>query len=725
METVELKLYDLHFQYRKKTSVSPEVVIAAIDQKSIDELGRWPWSRSKIKTLIEKLNQAGAKVIAFDVTFPSAEKNLLAEYYREYHTLLPSQPEESASASAPRQEVERFLRHFQPDLDLSQALQKAGNVILGMFFILSPEEIKARGKACSSNQPSFLPSQAYQYVEQPKGEQPTPSISSPCLPRAYGFEASLDLLAQSAAANGFFNMYPDIDGVIRWSPLIIEYQGHWYPSLDIQVIKHYWELPDEAIHIQLGTSGLESFTMEGIPIPLDERGHVLINYQGPDKTFPQYSIADILAKRVPVESIRDKIVLVGATATGIYDLRYTPFKIMSGVEIHASIINTILNMDFLYLPPDHVLIELLILLCFGLWLGILLPFCRPMIGAAATSLMMMGYLGLNHFLFTSKGIWVTLFYPMIEITTIFIILSLYRYSTEEREKKRIKNSFEHYLAPDLVQELIQHPEKLRLGGEKKVLTVLFSDIRGFTSISEKLTPEALVSFLNEYMSRMSTIILKHSGFLDKFIGDAIMAVYCAPIFREDHALLACRAALEMRQALVQVNQRCQEQNLTSIKIGIGINSGEMIIGNVGSNQRLDYTVLGDNVNLASRLEGITKVYGVDIVVSEYTEGFIKDKFWLRELDLVRVKGKNRPVKIFQLAGEKAEAQGFEPLLTCYNQGLQAFRNRRWQEATGFFEQALLIDPQDGPSHYYLERCRQCQNAPPPSDWDGVSTFTTK
>ncbi|MEW5803558.1 MAG: adenylate/guanylate cyclase domain-containing protein [bacterium] len=722
MEVMELKVFDLHFRWRGRVSAGPEVVIAAIDQKSIDELGRWPWHRSRMKSLVEELSRCGAKTVAFDITFPSPEMDLPSSEEYAFELLKGLTGSESAVS---RQRIRQVLTRLDPDRDFGQALLKAGNTILGMFFFLSKEEVP-KGQSMQSS-PPFIASQRYPLVQKmdPEDTMASEDSANGRIPRGYGFESSLGILAESALANGFFNMYPDFDGIIRWAPLIIEYQGDYYPSLDMQVIRHYFGLTEDSLLIQMRGAGVESLLLEGIPVPVDERGHLLINYRGPHDTYPHYSICDILARRIPAENLRDKIVLVGATATGIYDMRYTPYKIMAGVEIHANILDSLLHLDFLSLPDHYFLIDLCILLLIGFLLGTFLSLTRPLTGLSLTACLLAGYAGFNQYLFTSRGIWINLVYPSAEIMIIFTLINLYRYITEEREKKRIKNSFECYLAPALVNELIQNPQMLRLGGERKLLTVLFSDIRGFTSISERMEPEALVSFLNEYMSIMSTIVLNYAGFLDKFIGDAIMAVYCAPLFREDHARLACQTALDMRGALLDINAGFQQKNLPHIRIGIGINSGDMIVGNMGSRQRMDYTVLGDNVNLASRLEGITKVYGVDIVISESTCQFVRNEFVVRELDRVRVKGKIQPVKIYELMGRVEDSSQLEPLLKGYHAGLNAYLNQRWEEGMEHFHQVLQAYPSDGPSKYYLDRCRQYLVSPPAPEWDGVLNLTAK
>lgn len=453
---------------------------------------------------------------------------------------------------------------------------------------------------------------------------------------------------------------------------------------------------------------------------------MLINYAGQQKTFPHYSIADILGDRIPASALKDKIVLVGATATGIYDMRVTPFSsVYPGIEIHANIIDNILREHFLMRPDWTVVVDILLILVLGLLLGFILPKLKAVWGALTTVLFFFGFFMLNRYLFVDKGVWINIVYPFLALLLVYIGVTIFRYMTEEREKKKIKGAFHYYLTASVINEMLKNPEKLKLGGEKKDLTVLFSDIRGFTTISEGLSPEMLVKLLNEYLTVMTDIVFKYDGLLDKYMGDAIMAVYGAPLDQEDHAERACYTALDMMDGLKVLQEKWEAEGTPKFNIGIGINSGPMVVGNMGSQRRFDYTVMGDSVNLGSRLEGANKQYSTNIIISELTYGKVKDKFLCRELDSVRVKGKDLPVKIYELVGRNGVSDEVKNVLYLFHQGLEEYKGRKWQEAIEAFNKVLDIKPDDYPSKLYVERSKDLMEAPPPEDWDGVFTMKTK
>ena len=335
-------------------------------------------------------------------------------------------------------------------------------------------------------------------------------------------------------------------------------------------------------------------------------------------------------------------------------------------------------------------------------------------------------LALGKYLFEAQGVWMNLTYPSLNLILIYLGVTGYRYMTEEKEKKKIRGAFQYYLTASVVEEMLQNPDKLKLGGEKKDLTVLFSDIRGFTSISERMTPDGLVKFLNEYLTKMTDIVFKYDGLLDKYMGDAIMAIWGAPLDQPDHVRRACLAALDMVEELHRLQKKWSAEGMPFLNIGIGVNAGPMVVGNMGSDRRFDYTVMGDSVNLGSRMEGLNKLYGTNIIVSEMTYDRVKEEFWGRELDLVRVKGKDQPVKIFELlsplktasADQRALAEGFHAALADY-------RKRNWDKAREEFQKVLAQFPHDGPAKLYLERGETLSQTPPPADWDGVYTMTTK
>ncbi len=329
-------------------------------------------------------------------------------------------------------------------------------------------------------------------------------------------------------------------------------------------------------------------------------------------------------------------------------------------------------------------------------------------------------------LFEEQGLWMNITYPVFNLVLVYLGITGYRYMTEEKEKKKIRGTFQLYLTGSVIEEMLKHPEKLKLGGEKKDLTVLFSDIRRFTSISEGMTPEALVKLLNEYLSHMTDVVFKYDGLLDKYIGDAIMAIWGAPLDQPDHVQRACHAGLGMMEELRKLCRKWGTEGLPLLNIGVGINTGPMVVGNMGSHRRFNYTVIGDSVNTGSRLEGLNKIYGTNIIISEMVYERVQNDFLVRELDLVRVKGKDRPVKIYELLGGTRKVSPEHSFLAKeFESALEEYRNRNWSRAQVACKDILARVPQDGPAKLYLERCSMLSGNPPPEDWDGVYTFTTK
>jgi adenylate cyclase len=454
----------------------------------------------------------------------------------------------------------------------------------------------------------------------------------------------------------------------------------------------------------------------------------LINYYGGEQQFDYYSISDVVLGRIAPDTFREKIVLLGFTADIYQDLHSTSFQPISypGVETHTTIIANILDQDFLTRPGGIFLIDLLILFLMSVLLGILLPHTRPVSGAIALILCIAAVFGAAYYAFVAQKVWLNTVYPTLFVLLNYVALTSYKYLTEERRKKEVKKAFQHYVAPAVVNQMLDRVDQLHLGGERKELTALFSDIRGFTSISEKMTPEALVRFLNEYLSAMTGIVLQYEGTVDKYMGDAIMAFYGAPLDQADHAARACRTALDMMTRLRELRTEWEARGLPPMNIGIGINSGDMSVGNMGSEERFDYTIMGDNVNLASRLEGINKQYGTNIVISQFTYALIQEQsFIARELDSVRVKGKQEPVIIYELRGYGSPDTQTESLLTAFHQGLTAYKQQQWQQAIAHFQEVLKIDSDDEPAKLYRERCEAYQLSPPPDGWDGVCVMTTK
>jgi adenylate cyclase len=700
-----------------------------IDEKSLEELGQWPWSRILMARLIEILSEYGARVIGLDVVWPEPERRMgvLDSLYGaaespEHLPLLQEIQSRYEALAIKHKELDEFLRSIsskiQPDRVLAEAIASSGRVVLGNFFIMNPQEVP-HIQEDSGQLPPLIRQSEYPLIRKPRSLRQVPH-----LPRPFFMKGNIPTIANAGKAFGFFNMVPDIDGVVRSVPLVMEYRGYYLPPLSLQTLRYAGDPDRWILHLEeFGVAGIQRAEQW---IPTTEMGFFYINYRGKQGTFPWISAVDVLRHRVDPSRIRDKIVLIGAVATGIFDLRVTPLSaIFPGVEIHANIIDNLIEGDYIIRPEWAALMDLLFLLLMGMVLGWAYPRMRPVSGGIVMLALFVGNLYVNSWVMARWGYWLNVIYPSLLIPLSFLGVSLFRYIHEEREKRKIKGAFQFYVTPAVVNEILKDPKALRLGGEQKVLTVLFSDIRGFTSISESLSPERLVHLLNEYLTEMTGVVFRYGGTLDKYIGDALMAIYGAPLPQEDHPLKACQTALDMMDELKALQKKWEDQGMPRIDIGIGINTGEMVVGNMGSAKRFDYTVIGDSVNLASRLEGLNKAYGTHILISEFTEERVRGEFLCREVDWVRVKGKAKPVRIYEILGRRGVPAEDEGWLPDFEEGLALYREREWIRAEECFQRVLDKRPEDPPSLLYVERCRHLRRFPPPAHWDGVFEWEVK
>ncbi|GAK49478.1 adenylate cyclase [Candidatus Moduliflexus flocculans] len=723
-EIIEARTLDWRFRLRGVIMPQSDIVIIAVDEKTEDALGRWQSSgRQWIAQLLNILTEGNAAVIGFDLTLaePDERRDLQA-----LNDMIERYQSQSAEKMAIVADLKQQQARYDYDRQLAEAIERAGNVVLGIYFLdaaaadyLTPEQQQAYQEVISRA--------AYESVQAPPGETAQPLR----LPHASGVEINLPLFSEAALSFGHFNVSPDRDGVIRFTPLLEEYAGKYYPSLGLEVARVYLNSPLPPIIKTQGkqaAGNIEVIRLGNTLIPSDEKGHLYINYYGPAATFPYYSLADIISGQVPAYKFADKIVLLGFTSKIIRDLHATSFQSSDypGVEVHATIIENILKQDFLIRPEWATLIEAGQILLLGLILGVVRYRKSPLWGVWAMSAGLFLMIGFAYAAFRLEKIWLNITFPALFIVADYLTTTSYQYFTEERQKRRIKHAFQYYVSPKVVEHLLQTADQLKLGGERRQLTAFFSDIRGFTEISEQMPPEQLVEFLNEYLSEMSQIALKYEGTIDKYMGDAIMAFYGAPMPQSDHAIRACKTAVDMIVRLKELRVGWEARGLPHMDIGIGINSGEMSVGNMGSRERFDYTIMGDNVNLASRLEGINKQYGTNIVISQFTYDLIKpDGFTLRELDTVCVKGKHEPVTIYELIGYGGMYAQKKPIIETFCNGLAAYKTRRWEEAMALFQDTLRLAPDDKPSCLYIERCAAYLQNPPPDDWNGVSVMTTK
>jgi len=712
---MELKALDLRFIARGERAPGGETVIAAIDEKSVTELGRWPWTRTVIADLIDTLTDAGARSIGFDIVFAEPDEN---SSLRELDAL--SVKIDDMGITNPKLVQYLTEKRAQADTDriLARSIEDVGNVTLGYFFYTSEGEARHLTADDIKRSGDYIDDSKYGIVRMRGRPDDLPMI------KAYAAAPNVKPLTDAAEISGFFNAFPDVDGTNRWFPLAIQFGEDFYPPLSMAVLQQYLDWP--MVSLNIAEYGVEGIKMGNINIPTDESGRILVNFLGPIESFPIYSVTDIVNNRLDPSLFKDKIVLVGATATGIYDLRVTPFStVYPGVGIHATVIDNVLHQNFIRRPGWTALIDIFVIIVLGLLMGMVLSRVRAVRGLLAGLVMVALWVVVNRYIFSEYNLWLNVIYPLFTILAVYGGITIYKYITEEREKKKIRGAFQYYLTASVITEMLKDPSKLKLGGDKKDLSVLFSDIRGFTTVSEQLTPEELVHLLNEYLTAMTGLVFDHDGLLDKYMGDAIMAVYGAPLDQPDHARRACLTALGMMAALKKLQEKWTTEGKPVLDIGIGINSGDMVVGNMGSEMRFDYTVMGDSVNLGSRLEGINKEYGTNIVISEFTYAQVKDTLFCRELDSVRVKGKLEPVRIYELLGKRKDSERWNDFVRAFDEGLVHYKQCQWDEAIAAFRRATEIRSGDPPSELYIKRCTALKENPPEDGWNGVYVMTKK
>lgn len=593
--TVDLKIYDLFFLLKGRETPPENIVIIAIDEPSLEKLGRWPWSRRVISTVVEKLTEYSPAVIAFDIILSEPEKN---------------------------------------DPLLTKTISKAGNVLMPVVFFFDKEDPIPNKIILNSAIKIINPERLIQYFPI--------SSKSVLIPT--------QTIARASAGFGHINIFPDPDGTVRSEALYIEYNGYFIPSLALKTAAVYLGIPSERLLV----NATESIYVGKKNIPTDKYGRILIPYYGGNQTFKYISVVDVLEGRIKKEELEEKILLIGATAVGIYDLRVTPVSsALPGVEKHANVIASIISGKSLKNISTEIAIFFIILI------GVLSTTVYTRLKVDYSFIALIGFLFmislLSYLLFVFKGVWFSPLYSFGNLIVQFILIIVLRHLYTEKEAKHIKKIFSNYVTERVVNELIKDPSMAKLGGERRDVTVLFSDIRGFTALSEKIQPENVIELLNEYFAAMTEVIFKWEGTLDKFIGDAIMVFWGAPLPQPDHAERAVRCAIEMSQKLKELCKKWSYENKPTINIGIGINTGEVLVGNIGvEGKKMDYTVIGDHVNLASRLEGLNKEFNSEIIISEFTfqriDNLIKKGVFnsviFKELGEIRVKGREKTVRIY-------------------------------------------------------------------------------
>ncbi len=728
LHSVELRSLDSRFLLRGPRARDARIVIVAIDENTLRKLGAFPVARDAYARLLDRLHAAGARTIAFDADFPTPEKNAALEALKRLEAEIGKDP-------AALEKIRALERTSNNDAILAASLKNAGNVILGHIFLDRERSLGTDPKAAQDYY-DVLSWQPFPQVQKVKKNGRDFDMNAAWARNGdveWGIEPNIRLLAESAKTYGFFNAVPDADGVYRREPLIVRYQDQdYFPSLSLQAVKEFEHISDQDTIAFMAETGLERIQLGTHVFRTERDGSVIINYAGPSKTYPQFSMADVISGVVPPEVFRDKIVLLGATALGIGDLRATPFKSTAmGVELHANTIDNLLHTgepdrSFLRRGSTQEMVDLAFILVLGLGMGVVFSRSRPLLSTLSAILALLIFGVAVYQAFAHLGWWLWFVLPAGVLIANYGGVTSFRMIFEEREKRKIRKTFSQYVSPGVIRLIEQDPKKyFRTGGESKELSIMFADIRSFTTISEGMSPDELVFLLNEYLGEMTDILFKRWGTLDKYIGDAIMGFWGSPYPQPDHAERACGCALDMQARLQELNRKWEAEGRKQLSIGIGINTGVVNVGNMGSNRRLAWTVMGDGVNLASRLEGLNKEYHTGIIINESTWRQVSSLFVCRELDYTRVKGKLQPVSLYELLAFAPEAPRYADLLAQFAGALAAYRRRDWGEAIESFEKLLARYPDDGPSHELLKRSHEYRHEGPAADWDGVYVMKTK
>jgi adenylate cyclase len=703
--------YDLRLNLLMPHGVDTRIVIVDIDEKSLNEQGRWPWARDKLAGMVNTLfDHYQIDTLGFDVVFAERDESSgLKKLQQIQQTYL-------SGNVALAQAIEKV----KPQLDYDQIFAdslKGRKVVLGYYFV---QGSGVEGQEAHVQQVGQLPLPALSQTQ--FGNKPVQAEV------AQGYGANLPMLQQSVYSAGHFNPQPDKDGITRSVAVLTRYQNDYYEALSVAVARaHLNQAGLSPEFARLGASwrysGLESFGLSDQRIPVDAHMNALIPYRGGQGSFPYVSATDVLNHKVLPELLRDKIVLVGTTAPGLMDLRATPVQsAYPGVEVHANLIAGILDNSIKARPAYMIGGEFVVVLLAGILLLVLLHQLNPIQATMAVLGMLAGLLGLSVLLWHFANLVLPLAASMVMIGLLYLLNMSYGFFVESRGKRQLAQVFGQYVPPEIVREMAGEAQSVNMVGESREMTVLFCDIRGFTTISEQMEPALLGQMMGEFLTPLTQIIHQNRGTIDKYIGDAIMAFWGAPLADSQHARHALQAAVEMHAALQHISDGFAIKGWPALEMGFGLNTGTMVVGNMGSNFRVAYTVMGDAVNLGARLEGLTKMYGVDIVVSESLKQQVPE-FAYRYLDTVRVKGKGKPVAIYEPLDETRAGQ-LRDELALFNEAIRHYRSRNWDLA-----EVQLLNLQKMSLHplyaMYLQRIAGYRLNPPDAAWDGVFNLEIK
>ena len=703
LENLRLRNFDFYQVLKPRQTTIKPVVIVDIDEPSLQALGQWPWPRTLLAELVARLQQAGAAAIAFDV--------IMAEPDR-------MSPAAIADTLPQIDDATREKMKSLPSNDdvLAQVMAKGGRVVLGQSAILtttpSTDDMPRTGIATIGPDPSRF------------------------LLTYEGLLRNLPVLEKAAAGRGALTLRPERDGIVRRVPMIVKAGNEVIPAMTLDMLRVVTN--SGAVLVRTDPVGIRAVAVPGLELPTDENGQFWISFS-PHDASRFVSAKDVLDGKAPADRFANRLVLIGTSAVGLLDIKATPVETsMPGVEIHAQVLENVLGQTLLSRPNYAVGAEVLITGIVGVATVILAP------GMGVMTLLAFGFViallvaSISWYFYVQQGLLFDVSFPLISIFAIYLTLVFINYFREQADRRRIRSAFAHYLSPTLVEQLANAPERLVLGGETRDMTILFSDVRGFTSISEtfKEDPQGLTKLMNRLLTPLTNSIIDRKGTIDKYIGDAIMAFWNAPLDDPSHEVHACAAALDMLHKIDELNHEREAEALEDgvpflpMRIGLGINTGTCVVGNMGSDLRFDYSVLGDPVNLASRLEGRTKSYGVPIILGARTAEKVNGSFASLQIDLITVKGKSEPESIYALVGDNtvAASDGFKSISDLTQEMLACYRSRDWAGAENALQRAKQAEQTFGLASLfdlYQSRIEAFRITPPPPSWDGVFAFDTK
>jgi adenylate cyclase len=703
MEELRVRTFD-SFQLLSPRQVTQRpVVIVDIDDRSLKSLGQWPWARTRVADLVTRLGRLGAVVIGFDIIFAEADR---------------LSPDVAATEFQGLDDATRERLRSAPNNDqvLAQAFRQT-RVVLGESGVPTPGQ--------------------NQTVPQPThGVGMLGADATPFLFEFPGLLRNIPLLEGAAAGLGLISIKPERDGIIRRVAMVMRAAGNPLPSLSTEILRVASN--SEALLIKADDLGVSSVKLRGFEIPTDRNGQIWVHFSHHDPAR-FVSAVDVLEGRVPADRVAGHVVLIGTSAVGLLDTKTTPVDpVVPGVEVHAQILENVLGHSTLSQPNFATAAEIVVALVVGGVIVWLVPVFGPLVIMLFGAVIAVVIAGTSWYLFTAQRLLIDPTFPLVSSFFIYIVLVFTNYISEQAQRRRIRSAFGQYLSPALVERLAKSPDDLVLGGEVRSLTVMFSDVRGFTTLSEtyKNDPQGLISLMNRLLTPLTNAIVNRHGTIDKYMGDAIMAFWNAPLDDPAHEANACNAALDMMEEMRELNvaRRAEAEQggatFIPINIGIGLNTGACVVGNMGSDLRFDYSALGDSVNLASRLEGQSKTYGVPIVLGSNTALAVKDKFAVLEIDFIRVKGKYEPEVVYAAFGrdDLLQSPEFKTLRDLNSEMLARYRARDWDGALRSIE---MIRATDGEKRLaeccsiYEKRIAAFREQPPAADWDGVFTMTTK